>query len=128
MTAIQRPTLALGACMGTPAHDWRVSAWAEIEADADNPGKGRAAVAFYCARCLSQVDAAVLYAERPADEEAPPAGEIDAKLALATLHDMHNEAAQATAVAEAGSFAADEAERRRAALEWAISQAKPVAP
>ena len=133
MTATQCPTLALGACMGTPAHDWRVSSWVDFEIrsepgdESPEPVRGRSASSFFCARCLAQVDAAVLYAERPADEEPTgPAGEISERLAVSLLAEMANECAQ-TEVGEHGTLAAEEAELRRAALELAISKLQPPA-
>jgi len=119
MTAIQRPTLALGACMGTPAHDWRVSAWAEIEPDADNPGRGRAAVAFYCTRCLAQVDADVLYAERPQEDHVDiPAG--DPRAHAGHLRRLRDELAQAAVIGD-GTPDGEEASARAAALDVVLA-------
>ena len=132
MTTIQRPTARLAPCTNGQAHDWGVSSWVDFKIKPEpgdenpEPVTGRTANAFFCTRCLSQVDAGVLYAERPADEEpTEPAGEISDRRALSLLHDMANECAQ-TEAGQCGSLAAEEAEQRRAALEWVIEKLKPV--
>lgn len=133
---LQRPTLTLPTCTAGQPHEWRVASWVDFEvspeADPENPKPesvtGRSAAGFFCSRCLAQVDASVLYAERAAeDESTAPVGEITPRNALSLLHEMVNEAAQ-TEVGEFGSMAAEEAERRRAALEWAIAQIPKTAP
>jgi len=135
MTApIQRPTVALGGCMGTPAHDWRVSAWVDFALTPEpEPGdehpetvRGRAASTFACARCLAQVDAAVLYVERESAAPAADATDGDPRAHVRSLEDLRDELAQALALSNEGER--DDLVARVAAVEWALSDRTPRAP
>lgn len=132
MTAtLQRPTVALGACINGQAHNWHVSTLTEFEIlpepDADDPHpapvRGRVVSAFFCSHCLAQVDAAVLYAEREKDD-SPEAGTLpagDPRANVRALERLRDDLAQAAVIGD-GTPEGEEAAARAAALEALLAR------
>jgi hypothetical protein len=118
--------------MGTPAHDWRVASWVDFEIQPEPDEKdgqavhGRSAAGYFCARCLAQADASVLYAERE-KAEGPEAGTLpsgDPRAHAGALERLRDELAQAAVMAD-GSDTGEDAAAKAAALEWLIAKVPP---
>jgi hypothetical protein len=128
---MQRPTIPLGACMGTPAHDWRVASWVDFEIQPEPDEKdgqavhGRSAAGYFCARCLAQADASVLYSEREKAESTPidvPPG--DPRAHAGALERLRDELAQAAVIGD-GTPEGEEAAARAAALDAVLAKPAP---